>query len=557
MVKIESIRSQSGSAMTLLVVFAAFALVVLLVIIWKLMSVQVQSNQSFNAAQSSALAAARELSRIVVKDENFGYIGLFDSPPVGKATLAADGEPTPVTGINSLWAQIRLEMLLADRLDNGPMREFAEVDYQKATAASTKLAKALSAAIQPQPSPSLDLNGVAVDVYGAAKESYLANSHGLINPSAVKKFSLSLGWLDTDTVSGAPSPLPAKSSPTAAALSVGEFYKAFTDLAVGKHSFYLAGLGKQPTLVDGKFFRPPDGKRLCSAVRVDTVVETDQSVAGKANAQIKASATAIPGAATTRGPAGVFLVTVNPAATPTASNLHNLLNLSSITMKVFSAQGGDYPRDKGAQLVETGRENAGRACSRCLYDWLKTSSGKVDFESLQQAIERPFNASFFGAAPSNANVFYEMDKDGIVHVTARKRNPFIDTSASENQYYALMETANTIGGAPITVTCRDQVFRTGESGGKHWGQPQPANPINWCDLPYFDNNPEQATAMGRGAQYLGVVPRGNRQGCAGGKKAISIESVVFENASGHVLSPQPRKSYYGAGLAASIDLSSR
>jgi hypothetical protein len=227
-------------------------------------------------------------------------------------------------------------------------------------------------------------------------------------------------------------------------------------------------------------------------------------------------------------------------------------------MKVFSANGGDYPRDKQATLVETGRESAAKACSRCLFDWLRTAGGRINLESLQEAIDHSFSSLSLGAEAKNANVFYELDRSGAVHVTTRKRNPFIDSTASENQYYAVTDSGSTLGGAAIALSCRDQVSHLGlDNGGKHAGQPQPANPINWCDLPYFDNSPGAAHAMGRGSDYLGLVAHGNKQGCAGGKNAISIASVVFENVGGQSLSPQPRKSYYGAGLAASIEVSSR
>lgn len=549
-----------GAAMTLILVMGLFLLVVLLVFAWRFLFLQVRSSQSLNAAQSAALTAARELGRIVIKDEDFGYIGLYDSPPVGKSTLAADGEPTPVTGINSLMAGVRCEMLVADTLNNSALREFAEDDYKKAQAASTRLFKVLNAAIQPTilKKPT-DLNGVKVDPLEAARESYLSNSHGLIAPSSLKEFDISLGWIDTSTTSSMPFPMPAKLSQTPATAAIGDCYKAFTDIPVGKHSFFLAGLGKQPALVDGKFFRAADGKRVCSAVRVDAVAEAEQPKPGESSAaQLKASATAVPGASTTLGPAGVLLVTINPAAAPSASSLHNLLGLNAMMMKVFSANGGDYPRDKQATLVETGRESAAKACSRCLFDWLRTAGGRVNLDSLQEAIDHPFSSLSLGAEAKNANVFYELDRSGAVHVTTRKRNPFIDSTASENQYYAVMDTGSTLGGAPIALSCRDQVSHLGlDNGGKHAGQPQPANPINWCDLPYFDNSAGAAKAMGRGSDYLGLVARGNRQGCAGGQNAISIASAVFENVGGQSLSPQPRKSYYGGGLAASIEVSSR
>src|SRR5579884_2964016 len=60
------------------------------------------------AIEAAALAAARDLSRIVIEDQYYGFVGLSDRAPTGKATKAGDNWFMPVTGINTLLGTVRL-----------------------------------------------------------------------------------------------------------------------------------------------------------------------------------------------------------------------------------------------------------------------------------------------------------------------------------------------------------------------------------------------------------------------------------------------------------------
>jgi hypothetical protein len=75
---------------------------------------------------------AEKLSRIVVNDSHFGFIALSNSPPIGKATVADDGEPCPISGINNLLATIRLDTLMAHELNDSNLCQLADADYEQA-----------------------------------------------------------------------------------------------------------------------------------------------------------------------------------------------------------------------------------------------------------------------------------------------------------------------------------------------------------------------------------------------------------------------------------------
>src|SRR5579883_2106806 len=48
------------------------------------------NHEQKSGIDAAALAAAKDLSRIVVDDPNFGLIGLSDSAPIGRGSIAGD-----------------------------------------------------------------------------------------------------------------------------------------------------------------------------------------------------------------------------------------------------------------------------------------------------------------------------------------------------------------------------------------------------------------------------------------------------------------------------------
>ena len=63
---------------------------------------QVDKTRTESVIDAAGLVAADDLSRLIINDPNFGYVSLSNYPPIGIATCAADGEPLPVVGINTL-----------------------------------------------------------------------------------------------------------------------------------------------------------------------------------------------------------------------------------------------------------------------------------------------------------------------------------------------------------------------------------------------------------------------------------------------------------------------
>ncbi len=88
----------------IVLVVAILAGLIVTVILFMLGYVRILGSHSEQrtAIESAALAAAKDLSRIVVEDPNFGLISLSDAAPVGTNTAAGDRYFMPVHGINTL-----------------------------------------------------------------------------------------------------------------------------------------------------------------------------------------------------------------------------------------------------------------------------------------------------------------------------------------------------------------------------------------------------------------------------------------------------------------------
>ena len=91
------------------------------------------------AVESAALQASSDLSKIVINDPYFGFISLSDYPAIGKATIAIDGEPLPVHGINTIIATSRLDYIIAKQVDDQYLEELALVDIRHAKEAAVRL----------------------------------------------------------------------------------------------------------------------------------------------------------------------------------------------------------------------------------------------------------------------------------------------------------------------------------------------------------------------------------------------------------------------------------
>jgi hypothetical protein len=515
------------------------------------------------ALEAASLAAARDLGKIVVDDPYFGYISLSDYPPCGKATLAGDGEPLPVLGINTVIGTARLETIVANALGNPELCFLAQQDMEASRQAAKRLQDVLRDSLNPgKTTVARDLDGNLIKPYDHALQVFLSNFPTLIEPV---DFQLSLGWLDegSSTVTPIPQPIDMASVPATAILNGN--YKSFMDIPACGESFYFAGVGQQPGLVDSRRFVPEDGKGISSIVKAESILTPSnlekfwQPGFWQAANGLYCVACAQPSSLGDCSMPGALVLSLPDGYAPGLRCIRDLFTNRQLNARqavVQTPHGGDFPNDSKGHLEidQTKRFTLSSLFEQGFYDWLRTAHCRPRIDAVLQAVD-----SYFGDnAHSGSGVrcfplfIYEFDKAGNVVIINHREIPFLAQTVDENQLYALSFQAMTAGTNVWSVSCRDQVNRLGtQYGGKHAGQSMPGDPVNWCDLARFDGSLEQAKIEGKG-NVLGIAALGEQTADSG----IALDTASFEKLNGAGLEAQPRKNYYAGGLAVEFRLSS-
>lgn len=477
------------------------------------------------AIESAALAAAKDLSRIVVEDPNFGFISLSDGAPVGTSTTAGDKYFMPVHGINTILGTIRLDLIVADQLNDPVMKEFIDRDYNNAMAAKDKLVNVLDGAVSGVSSAGAepkDRDGAIVDPYDSAVKAYKAN---VIRQTANSKFvegslKLQLGCIVGGGGTNIPIPKPENLSTVSSSQRIGNFYKSYTNIPFGDKDFVFAGIAEGATIVDNnKFTKTIPGLPyvIPSIVRAegDQMISTTDGTTVHKGVQ-KAAACAQPFNVYDPKPApGILSISFPDGKPPEIASLGSLwmdpqfLSPSKDT-QILTPLGGDYPGGGGTLTPSTwsaggGGGGGGGASSNTpmsiiwsssFYDWLRRGGTKVDIGSVKAAVSAPF-PSLVPSSKGHANVF-GFNPDGSVRTGQLSIQPMPYMSVSENQFVSVSKDAYT-SSEPVKydVIVRDQANIRGRlNGGRHGGEPLD-NPVYASAL--------AASLGGSGGTYGGVV----------------------------------------------------
>lgn len=478
-------RHNSGSMLVLMVaVVVAIILPCAFMANW--FSALILKEQVFSqAAQSACLAAAQDLSKIVIEDPAWGFVSLSDYPAVGKATLAPDGEPLPVLGINTILATARQELLLAHQLNDPDLLELAKQDAESARRAAARLNAALKDCLNPESkTKAYDAEGNVIAPGKRANAFLLKCLTGKAPGRHLKLVSckLSLGWLDAPTGTITAVPQPHEMALVKAGDCIGKNYAAGKDIAVLNQSFYFAALSSQAALVDARRFLPADGKRTCSALLLEAQIE-DSAAANTSGTtsqprleSVRACAT--PAARPDLGAAGMFALNFPHGYPESLHSLHEIfthVQLRQNTVETLKACDGDYPLDRTARLLPDLASkpdgSIASVSSRAFLDWLRSTHAKPRLDSLVEMVTTNFPTGL-AACDQLIVLCYYIDNDGRIVRKAMTDGWFLKQDISDQQLYAGTTAAIRTTRGLWTVHVRNQVHRLGRlSGGRHGGQP--------------------------------------------------------------------------------------
>ncbi len=489
-------RVQQGSAL-ILVVAGIMTVVGLGFFALRFCRILASHQEQKTAIEAAALAAAHDLSKIVIDDPNLGFVSLSDYAPVGKATMARDNYFLSAQSINSVLGTVRLDMIIADRLNDELMKKLALEDYKNAIAAKDDLVRALRQSID-MGTPFTDIDGNLVDPLADAKTAYEANVIRIVGPKnrlRAGSLKLSLGCVQNLT-----SNLPIPQPDTYASVSSNEqdngFYKSCTNVKYDQQDFVFAPVSDSVTLVDFKQFQPNIQTLpyvIPSIVKCEgdeEYNETDQF--GKPSQMIvHAVACAQPACLIDSRPApGALTIQVVGPSVPELKTLFDVFTspmfANSPTDLLQTPSTGDTPSASLSDLkvaqFDDSHPKVGSIMRLALYNWIKRAGPALNIASLMTAMQNPLTII------SGQMFMLEKDQTGNIVVPPQAVQNGV-LPVSQNQLLAVSGGAvNSSNHSVYDLILKDYVYQSGRSkGGLHAGEPMPLE--NLAAPPTVTKNP--------------------------------------------------------------------
>lgn len=434
------------------------------------------------AIEAATLTAARDLSKIVVEDADFGFLSISDAPPIGKATTAGDNYYLPVTGINTLMATVRLDAILADKFDDQIMRDCAKRDYTRFLTAKDKFITALQNAVKPG-GYGFDLDGNKVEPLVDAVKAY--NQHAMRmtdrkSSLAPGSMQLSLGCIP-QLITSCPIPRPSEFAEMTAAQQSGQFYRSYINVPYKTFDFVFAGIADSTKLVDNKLFvdtiadLPYVIPTIVKCEADQNYEQTDQS-GNKSTLTVHAIACAEPGSLNDRRPAsGALTLSFPDGAVPEFTSLAAVMTNSNVNKspsdRTQMPTAGDYPTtaltDSVLPVIGTLRPPVGQLMRVAFYDWLRRVGPQINVATLMTALTSPLDTSTL----PHADVF-SVDASGNVKQSVMPIDSTISLPVSHMQWYSASGLNFYSKNKNLyDLYIRDYVYQAGRTGGLHAGEP--------------------------------------------------------------------------------------
>lgn len=547
-----NLRNSKGGVFVIIVACCCLVIVPLVIIASQFGMYTVDRYRVQNVVDAAGLLAANDLSRIVINDPNFGYVALSNYAPIGKGTLAADGEPLPVVGINTLVGTIRQNTILAHELGNPTMATLAEDDRVALSRTIDDLNGTYKQALSgDKKTETVDIQGVKIDPFEDVKKYLKANLPANVELESLK---MSNGWLSEGGRTTVPIMQPSQLSEIKPENTQQGFVKPFIKVPAAGKPFTFAGAGETSTIAQAKAFQPFDREHICSIVKIETVLKVhrpETPYAGKILSKMPIVTCSQPYSLPDVGAGGVMTLrfTSGPVAGLTSwSDFLSDNNFRDRQLIRYDVAGGDYQIDASARkrrLPIDYQNTTAHEFSENLYYWLRSGHLNPHIDSVMTMLNEQFKNG------SNQVYAYEFAKDGKISRRIIDKDPFPPGMTSDAQFSTVADTRIQEDRTPIVIF-RNNVRRLGTiNGGKHGGQPIAGSPINWCELQEYGGGEQLAAQLGRGRLGTGLVLTDpNYIASAAVPNPVT---ALFQNLTGQA-TQQPRKSFYSGGLALDIEI---
>lgn len=487
--------------MTVTVLCAAFVVMPLLLVLGQIGLYVVDRQRIQTVIDAACLVAANDMSRIMIDDPNFGFVSLSNYPPTGAATLAPDGDPLPVTSINTLMGTLRQNSIVARQLGNRSMGVLVDSDRRALQHTVRTLNSTLTDALNSTENCK-DTEGQEVDPVADVTAFLTANLPSNVELESVR---LSNGWLSGGGTTTIPVPQPRR----LACLQEDDYqngnYKAFIDVPVGGSSFTFAGLGPTSSLVNSTQFQEADDEHICSIVKLECTLKVKDLPLNPAGINFGSDLATIACAqpfclpdTATRGVMTLKFAGGTVAGLQTWNDLLTPGKFQDRQVTAYDVVGGDYPVDPDARMNERPLDSQPQTTSQLFaehfYYWLRNGHMRPRVDAILKLVREPFHCG------PNEFYAYEFLDDGSISRKLMSGNPFPVGVIADSQNSAVVDTS--VDGESPIIVFRDNVKHLGTTyGGKHGGQPLAGYPLDWSDLEENSGDQQLASRLSRRSLY--------------------------------------------------------
>lgn len=469
-------RNELGNTLGLVVCVTA-AVIIPVMILLTVVPGLIYGGRAKNVVEAAGLLAANDLSRIVIDDPDFGYVSLSNYAPLGDGTRARDGQPLPVTGINTLIGTLRQNAIIADELHNESMQSMIDEDMDNLDGTISNLGDKLEDSLSDR-----TRGGKCFDIHGKPVKP-LENVEAFLKKNLppnveLQSVNLSLGWLEGGSESTIAVPQPARrfAQVPAADEQAGK-YRAFTSYPVGKKEFSFAGLDSRAHLVSADDFREDDGKHICSIVKIECTLKLKDQTSGEAAAPFVCVACCQPYSQPDSGMRGAMTVRFSGRPVPGLMSWRDFLTrryFRDQRITTYDVVGGDYPFDKNARMETSNtdeRDSSAQEFAEHLYYWLRNGRSRARVDAILAMIDEPFRYT------ANEVYTYEFADNGGITRSVTDGTRFARSVTADGQT-AIMADTSIQNGASAIIFFRDNVKSLGTDDSQHGGQPLAGYPLH-------------------------------------------------------------------------------
>ncbi|MCC7530944.1 MAG: hypothetical protein IT342_20660 [Candidatus Melainabacteria bacterium] len=424
-----------------------------------------QQHKDSNSVDRAVYLAARSLSEITTSHPSLGRVGLIDSAPPQNFSYAEKKKHPRVIGLNTLYATLRVDALIARRLRNQALIDLSLRDFKIARQLEAELTRRIFAAVEQVPAQDPGIaeppESVARQLTGTDSEAEENNNDGK-NDSILQEVSRLLSddvkgrgpnLVDVRITLGSVEPSRLSSQTFAPQQDAG---KEFV-----KDGMYRPGI--PVPMPDGQtvtFFAYPHSTRLidtswfksgshgCApwAVRLDAIYEKSKKK-GQHEKIVKTACAAVGGEPVYPKPSA-FIVNFPQGKPNRFDKLSDILNFRNWDSNGEWQQvvGTEVP-GKGslAPPIEaiTGGLTPGDALAHALYDWLKQMGPLVEPGNFSQMMDQSFAQAMKSASldpvTAQANSCLAVDSGSREYALLNQTNPDGPGQLAISQCFAIRD----------------------------------------------------------------------------------------------------------------------